>query len=166
MTAKTAMGPTGPQTKVSSVLHEESFLPPGDTARDPSALRDAFPWSNTRIACPLEVDLSNEYRFAATRRFRLEEVGCASRMRRDTLESLERRIHSVANLSSGHTTDSDGAMRREASCAAETPGDPAALPGLRIVRTLPDWMTLRLARTVTAAERFSAAGHGAQTRTE
>ena len=166
VTAKTALGPIGPQTKVSSVLHEGLLLPPGDTARDPSARPDDFPWSNARIAYPLEIYPSAEYRFAATRRFRLDEVGCTSRMRRGTLESLKRRIQSDANLSSGYTTDSDGAMRHEASFAGETPGDLAALPGRQIIRTLPDWMTLRLARTVTTAARFSAGGAGPQTRAE
>jgi hypothetical protein len=121
MTAKTAMRPIGPQTKVSSVLNEDLFLPPGDTARDPSAQRGDFPCSNARIAYPLEIYPSAEYRFAATRRFRLDEVGCARRMRRETLESLRRHIQSDASLSSGYTTDSDGSMGREARFAGETP---------------------------------------------
>jgi hypothetical protein len=124
------IGPIGPQTKVSSVLNEESFLPPGDTARDPSAERDDFPWPNSKIVYPLELYPTAEYLFAPAGRSRLDDVVCGRcRMRREALESLKRRIQSDANLSYGYATDPDGVTRCEASFAGAIPEGLAALSG-------------------------------------
>ena len=112
------------------MLNEELFLPPVDTAQDPSVQRDDFPWPNSKIVYPVELYPTAEHLFAPTGWSRLDDVGGGScRMRREALESLKRCIQSDANLSYGYATDHDGATRCEASFAGETPEDLAALPG-------------------------------------